>query len=242
MVKRRQTPSGRAAEPPRVVLIDANVFFAPRMRDLVMHLHAEELINIHWTKEIEAEWARNVVAKQDADAEGIQACLRGMRDAVDGWEVTGYAKHVPKFETVDPKDQHVAAAAYKLSLDDWPGQPVALVTKNVKDFPATAFADTQLTRYCLSGYIDALYAAEPERVIKVAEGCRKKLKAPTLDKERYVAVLMTHKCVGLAQGLAKAWGVECPVVDKDGTLYYESDRSKFKAPAKKAAAKKAAKP
>lgn len=90
-----------------------------------MHLHAEELINVHWTKEIEAEWTRNVVAKQDADAEGIQACLRGMRDAVDGWEVTGYAKHVPKFEAVDPKDQHVAAAAYKLSQEvegAYPGQ------------------------------------------------------------------------------------------------------------------------
>lgn len=53
---------------------------------------------------------------------------------------------------------------------------------------------------------------------------------------------MTHKCVGLAQGLAKAWGVECPIVDKNGTLYYESDRSKAKAAPKKPAAKNAAKP
>lgn len=45
--------------PPRVALIDANVFFAPRMRDLVMHLHAEELINLHWTREIESERTRN---------------------------------------------------------------------------------------------------------------------------------------------------------------------------------------
>ncbi len=207
-----------------------------------MHLHAEELINVHWTKEIEAEWTRNVVPKQAADADGIQACLRGMRDAVDGWEVTGYAKHLPQFEAVDPKDQHVAAAAYKLSLDDWPGQPVALVTKNVKDFPAHAFTDTKVTRYSLSDYIDALYAAEPERVSKVAESCRKKLKAPTLDKERYVAVLMTHKCVGLAHGLAMRWGVECPVAGKDRTLYYEADRPKVKTSAKKAAAKKVARP
>lgn len=77
-----------------------------------MHLHAEELINVHWTKEIEAEWTRNVVAKQVADAEGIQACLRCMRDAVDGWEVTGYAKHVSKFEAVDPKDRHVPPAQF----------------------------------------------------------------------------------------------------------------------------------
>ena len=28
---------------PRIVLVDANVFFAPRMRDLFMHLHAAEV-------------------------------------------------------------------------------------------------------------------------------------------------------------------------------------------------------
>ena len=121
----RKANASEAVSLPRIVLVDANVFFGPRMRDLVMHLHAEELINVHWTKEIEAEWTRNVVAKQGAVAEDIQACLRGMRDAVDGWEVTGYGKHKTKFESVDPKDRHVAAAAYKLSLDDWSGQDVA---------------------------------------------------------------------------------------------------------------------
>lgn len=237
MPKRRAFDGNEAAVPPRVVLIDANVFFAPRMRDLVMHLHAAELINVQWTPEIESEWTRNVVKKQDADAEGIQDCLRGMRDAVPGWEVTGYRKHIDRFEAVDAKDRHVAAAAYKLSLDDWPGQPVALVTKNVKDFPAKAFEGTQVTRFALGTYVDALYTAEPDGVIKVAESCRKKLKRPPLDKEPYVAVLLSHGCAGLANALAQAWGVECPLVAKDGTLFYESERPK-KSAAK--AAKKAA--
>lgn len=225
--------------PPRVALIDANVFFAPRMRDLIMHLHAEELINVHWTREIESEWTRNVVAKQGADAKAIQACLEGMRDAVPGWEVTGYSKHVDKFEAVDAKDRHVAAAAHKLSLDDWPGQAVALVTKNVKDFPAKAYEETKVTRFSLGAYVEALRAAEPERVARVAETCRKKLKSPSLDKERYVAVLMTHGCTGLANALATTWSVECPAVAKDGTLYYKSDDLNKKPPAKKAATKKA---
>lgn len=241
MAKRRALEGSKAAVPPRVVLIDANVFFAPRMRDLVMHLHADELINVHWTREIESEWTRNIVAKQGADGEAIQACLEGMRDAVPGWEVTGYSKHVDKFQAVDAKDRHVAAAAYKLSLDDWPGQAVALVTKNVKDFPAKAFGETEVTRFSLGAYVDALHAAEPERVARVAEACRKKLKSPPLDKERYVAVLMTHGCTGLANALATTWNVECPAVAKDGTLYYELDESKKKPPAKKAAAKKARK-
>jgi hypothetical protein len=160
-----------------------------------------------------------------------------MRDAVDGWEVTGYSKHETRFESVDPKDRDVAAAAYKLSLDDWPGRRVALVTKNVKDFPFQAFAGTQVTRHSLSGYIDALYEAEPVHVVKVVEGCRKKLRHPPLTRERYVAVLMSHGCVGTARALSELWSVECPTVAKDGTLFYESEALVRKAPAKRPARK-----
>ena len=131
---------------PRIVLVDANVFFAPRMRDLFMLLHEAEVLYVHWTKEIESEWTRNVIAKQGAERSGIMACLKGMRDAAEGWEVAGYSKFENMFELVDAKDRHVAAAAHKLTQDDWPGQPVALITKNVKDFPQAAFKNTQVTR------------------------------------------------------------------------------------------------
>jgi hypothetical protein len=238
VAKRRALEGIDAAVPPRVVLIDANVFFAPRVRDLVMHLHADEVINVHWTRDIEFEWTRNVIAKQAADADGIRACLEGMRDAVPGWEVTGFSKHIDKFDAVHAQDRHVAAAAYKLSLDDWPGQAVALVTKNVKHFPAKAFVGTEVTRFPLGAYIDALHSADPERVARVVETCRKKLKNPSLDKEGYVAVLMKHGCAGLANALASAWNVECPTLAKDGTLCYEAVESSKKPSPKKAAAKK----
>ena len=69
----------RAAEsgPPRIVLLDADVFFAPRMRDLFMHLREKEILHLHWTRPIEKEWTRNVVAKQAADRDAIENCLRG---------------------------------------------------------------------------------------------------------------------------------------------------------------------
>ena len=82
MLRKRKAVTTGAAALPRIVLVDANVFFAPRMRDLFMHLHEAEVIYVHWTKAIEEEWARNVVAKQNADPAAIQACVMGMRDAL----------------------------------------------------------------------------------------------------------------------------------------------------------------
>lgn len=222
----RKASSSTAPALPRIVLVDANVFFAPRLRDLFMYLHEAEVLNIHWTREIEREWTRNVTAKQNADRQDIEDCLEGMRAAAEGWEVAGYAKHIGRFEPVDVKDRHVAAAAYKLSLDDWPGQPVALVTRNVKDFPQHAFKDTQVVRYAMSTYLDALQAEAPDILAKVAESCRRKLKAPKLTREEYVAVLVKNGCQGLGQALANRWSVECPAMAKDGTLlYYVTEKS-----------------
>jgi hypothetical protein len=220
----RKAANRRASDLPRIVLVDANVFFAPRMRDLFMYLHEAEVINVHWTREIEAEWTRNVIGKQSADRQAIQDCLQGMRAAAEGWEVLGYEKHIDRFEAVDLKDRHVAAAAYKLSLDDWPGQAVALVTKNVRDFPRNAFKDTKVVRYAMPVYLDALRAETPDAVAKVADACRKKLKAPRLTQEEYVAVLMKNGCSGLAQALADRWSVECPAMSKNGTLFYRSEK------------------
>ncbi len=214
---------GEAPSVPRIIFVDANVFFAPRMRDIFMHLHEAEVLSIHWTKEVEAEWTRNVVTKHGADQTLIRACVYGMRDAAEDWEVSGYAKHVDRFAAVNFKDRHVAAAAYKLSLDDWPDQSVALVTKNIKDFPQEAFKGTQVTVCSMSEYLDLLVTTEPELVIRTVDRCRRKLKAPKLSHEEYVAVLMGNGCAGLANALALRWNVECPKVAKDGTFYYSSE-------------------
>lgn len=236
----RKAAGGAVAAPvPRIVLVDANVFFAPRLRDLFMFLHAAELIYVHWTKDIEQEWARNVVENQEADPQSIDRCLRGMRDAVPGWEVAGYQKHKKLFPTVDVKDTHVAAAAYKLSLSEWPGRPVALVTKNVTDFPEEAFGKTQVTRFNMATYIDQLFAENPQEVLQVVNACRAKLKNPKHTAQMYVEALVKHGCTRLAQAAANTWGVECPMFHKN-VIQYEADRVKAQRAKKKAASKKAA--
>ena len=218
-----EAPQREAGTLPRVILVDANIFFAPRLRDLFMHLHEAEALSIHWTRQIEDEWIRNVVVKHGADPEDLQRCLRGMRDAAEDWEVSGYTKYTDRFVSVDIKDRHVAAAAYKLSLDDWPSQPVALVTRNVSDFPQVAFQDTSVARYSMSRYLDALLAESPDVVVSVAEGCRKKLQTPRVAREDYVGLLARSGCTGLARALALKWGLECPVIRRDGTIGYESE-------------------
>ena len=128
-----------------------------------------------------------------------------MRGAAPGWEVLGYKRYESHFSAVDAKDQHVAAAAYKLALDEGRGQAVALVTRNVSDFPENAFTDTGVTRFSLSGYLTGLYRESPDEVLLVYEACRAKLKNPTLDKPAYIEVLRHLGCKDLAAAVEKLW-------------------------------------
>lgn len=194
-----------------------------------MHLREREVIHLHWTKLIEDEWVRNVVAKQGADRRDIEDCLLGMREAAADWEVDGFERYEERFETVDPKDRHVAAAAYKLSKEEWPGQPVALVTRNVDDFPQAAFKDTEVTRFSMSGYLDQLYKESPAELIAVLEISRKKLKNPRLGRAEYVAVLARNGCTSLAPAIAEFWKVPCPTIGPGGIVTYNEVTGKAKA-------------
>lgn len=213
---------------PRIALLDANVFFSPRMRDLFMHLREQEVIHLHWTKRIEDEWVRNVVAKQGADRKDIEGCLLGMRESAEDWEVAGFERYEESFEAVDKKDRHVAAAAYKLSKEEWPGRQVALVTRNVQDFPQAAFKGTQVTRFSMSEYLARLYKESPADMAQVVGISRKKLKNPKLDQTEYVAVLVKNGCAELAASLAELWKVPCPTIGRDGLVTYEDATPKRK--------------
>ncbi len=195
---------------PRVTLLDANVLFAPRLRDLMIHLHMARVIQVHWTREIEREWTANVITKAQADPVAVRRCLEGMRAAVPGWEVADFERHMGRFETVHIKDRHVAAAAFKLATEIWPGRTIGLITKNLRDFPSRAFSATPIRRMAPGPYLDRLYAEAPKAVLAVVEACRQKLRRPPADPQSYVGILMNHQCKGLAAALAKAWRVGLP--------------------------------
>jgi len=205
---------------PRVVLVDANVLFAPRLCDLFVHLHIDGVIRIHWSAAINDEWTRNAAAKTRGDPAGIQRRLQGMIGAVPDWEVSHYDRFIDAFAGVDAGDRHVSAAA--LALQEREGHEVVLVTENLKHFPLTEMSRRGVQPMSSSEYLHRLFDEDGVAVLRVAEACRTKLRAPPRTREDYVAVLMTLGC-DLAYDLSKAWKVTCPVRLQDGSLVYLED-------------------
>ncbi|MEU4504036.1 PIN domain-containing protein [Streptomyces sp. NPDC024089] len=110
------------------VVLDTCVLFPNYLRDTLLRLAEAELYEPLWSTDILDELTRNVGERIGAlKAKGIVEAMAGtFPDSL----VSGHEVLIPAMAN-DPKDRHVPAAAVR-------GQAQAVVTLNVKDFPAEA--------------------------------------------------------------------------------------------------------
>lgn len=112
-------------------LLDANVLFPKLQCDALLSLAHAGLYAAKWSADIEAEWLRTRLAKFPGSEEANDEKARVMRDAIPDYLVVGYEKFIDCLDLPDPNDRHVLAAAIV-------GHADAIVTNNLKDFPAEA--------------------------------------------------------------------------------------------------------
>jgi predicted nucleic acid-binding protein len=120
---------------PFIVIYDANVLYPNTLRDLLIRIaQLPHLVQAKWTGKILDEML-DALRKNLSDISEEKVCrLRElMNAAVRDCLVEGYEPLVPILDLPDPDDRHVLAAAIKSKAQ-------AIVTRNVKDFPAEKLA------------------------------------------------------------------------------------------------------
>ncbi|MFF2330130.1 MULTISPECIES: putative toxin-antitoxin system toxin component, PIN family [unclassified Streptomyces] len=110
------------------MVLDTCVLFPNYLRDTLLRLAEAELYEPLWSADILEELRRNLAEKVASTT--AKKVVETMARAFPCSSVTGYAGLVPVM-TNEPKDRHVLAAAVC-------GQAHAVVTLNVRDFPASA--------------------------------------------------------------------------------------------------------
>lgn len=115
---------------PFVVVLDANVLFPFRIRDVLLSFAHDGLFRARFTDEIIDEWTRNLILLKPQLEESIRRQEAVIRQQFDECFVTGHLPLVPNLELPDPGDRHVLAAAIRCSAQ-------VIVTENHKDFPPT---------------------------------------------------------------------------------------------------------
>lgn len=113
-----------------VVLYDTNVLYPNTLRDLLIRIAAEGLVQAKWTDRILDEVFRNVRKNRpDLPDHLLDRTRTLMVKAVRDCLVNGYEPLIPVLELPDPDDRHVLAAAIR-------SRAQVIVTNNLKDFPA----------------------------------------------------------------------------------------------------------
>lgn len=110
------------------------------LRDLLVRLAGAGLFRAKWPSDIHEEWIRNVLEmRRDLTRERLERTCDLMVEHILDSIVTGYEDRIPSIVIPDPNDRHVVAAAIQAEAH-------AIVTFNLKDFPASALAPTAWKR------------------------------------------------------------------------------------------------
>ena len=165
------------------VLFDANVLYPAPMRDALMQLALTDLFKGKWTADIHQEWIEALLREQPhrkrAALERTRDCMdKSVRDCL----VTGYQPLVPGLDLPDRNDRHVLAAAIVGRCD-------AIVTQNLKDFPADALEPFGIETQHPDDFFRNRLSLAPGVVCSALRKVRARLKKPPRTAEEYLATL-----------------------------------------------------
>lgn len=114
---------------PFVVVLDANVLYPFRTRDVLFTFAQQGLFRARFTTDIINEWTRSLISNKPELEESVQQQASIVAEVFDECYVEGYEPLIDGLSLPDQDDRHVLAAAIKCSAQ-------IIVTENRRDFPA----------------------------------------------------------------------------------------------------------
>lgn len=152
-------------------ILDANVLYPNLLRDILLSLAASGLYHARWSTEINDEWTRNLARNRPDIESKIPLLLEQVNRSVPDCLVENYAFMVESLKLPDPDDRHVLAAAIV-------GHADAIVTSNLKDFPADVLAEHGIEPQHPDDFIMNQLELRPFEALEVFKRVRARRKNP----------------------------------------------------------------
>jgi len=111
-----------------LVLLDANVLYPFRKRDVLLRFYNAGLFRARWTERILDEWSSNLLQARPDMRTSIEAQQSKMREVFPEALVSSFEHLEAGLTLPDENDRHVLAAAIQCGAQH-------IITDNTRDFP-----------------------------------------------------------------------------------------------------------
>ena len=164
---------------PFVVILDANVLFPFRVRDVLLTFAQEGLFRARFTDEIIGEWTRNLIRQKPHLEASVLAQVAALRFAFDDCFVTGHKPLIAGLTLPDKDDRHVLAAAIRCSAQ-------IIVTENLKDFPASVLGQYDLEALGADDMLANTFDLFPQRGSRALRNVRARYRNPPMTASEFL--------------------------------------------------------
>jgi hypothetical protein len=178
-------------------LLDASALYSMTITDLVIEMARTGIFRARWSHDIHNEWIRALRSNRpDLDPSKIEARRAAMDAALPDCLVDNYQHLIPGLTLPDLDDRHVLAAAIA-------GRADVIVTKNLKDFPPAALEPHGIEAQHPDTFLIHQRGLGEQAFLECARRCRRRLMAPALSADDYLAALRKVELVLVASELEK---------------------------------------
>lgn len=175
-----------------VVVYDACVLYPAPLRDILIETAASGLVSAKWTKEIEAEWIRNLLKNRpDLSDTLLQRTADLMVEAVPDSLVTHYTALIEGLQLPDDDDRHALAAAIRANAQ-------VIVTFNLKDFPSETLDEFGIEAVHPDTFLINQLDLSIGAVVSSIKKIRARLKNPEVSPNDYIERLASIGLPGFA--------------------------------------------
>lgn len=164
-------------------VLDACVLYPAPIRDLLLSLAQAGLYHARWTDDIHEEWMRNLrAARGDLTGAQLNRTRELMELSVPDARVANHRALIESLRLPDPDDRHVLAAAIA-------GHADAIVTFNLRDFPAEALSEHGIEAQHPDDFILNQFELSPINALAAVKAMRARLRNPPLTPQQLISNL-----------------------------------------------------
>lgn len=162
-----------------VVLLDANVLYPFRKRDVLLRFYNAGLFRARWSEEILSEWTRNLLEDRPELKASIDSQQATLRKVFPDALVSGYEPLESGLNLPDKDDHHVLAAAIQCGAQH-------IITDNIRDFPAASLDQFEIEAIEADEFLARTFELYTAEAMNVLRELRKHYKNPPFTPSEFV--------------------------------------------------------